>query len=79
MIQPVPVHRLNPSGGFSGSSSLLVRIHDGHCWAVVVNTRPSDQARYYRELDALPGKIKRVAQSGWNEQDLFQSGLPPRQ
>jgi CubicO group peptidase (beta-lactamase class C family) len=64
------------TGGFPGGSSMLARIHDGHCWAVVVNTRPDDQARYFRDLDTLPWNIKRLAEGTWDKLDLFESRFP---
>ena len=59
------------TGSFNGGSSILARIHDGHCWAVLVNTRSYD-SEYSRALDRFPWTIK-AAVRAWGEQDLFDS------
>jgi len=40
-------------GSFNGAAAILARISDGHCWAVVLNTRPRSK-EFNGDLDALP-------------------------
>jgi len=47
------------SGGFPGLQSLLVRTHDGFCWAVIVNTL-SREAVYGNKLDPLMRQIRQA-------------------
>ena len=56
-------------GSFNGGSSILARIHDGHCWAVVVNTR-SYESDYSSALDQFPWQIKGCVKR-WGTQNLF--------
>ena len=58
------------TGSFNGGSSILARIHDGHCWAVLVNTRSYDKS-YFAALDQFPWTVKQAVQT-WGNQDLFQ-------
>lgn len=57
------------TGSFNGSSSILVRTHDHHCWSMTVNTR-SRTKEYRHDLDLLLWKMKRCV-SVWGEHDLF--------
>jgi CubicO group peptidase (beta-lactamase class C family) len=57
------------TGSFNGGSSILARIHDGHCWAVVVNTR-SYASGYNAALDKFPWSIKAAIRK-WGDHDLF--------
>lgn len=57
------------TGSFNGGSSILARIHDNHCWAMVMNTR-SKEAGYSADLDGLPWKIKQSV-TAWGGHDLF--------
>ena len=57
------------TGSFNGGSSILARIRDGHCWAVVVNTRPRQQD-YKSALDNFPWDIK-TAVGTWGGHNLF--------
>lgn len=56
-------------GSFNGGSSILVRTHDGHCWAVLVNTR-SYKRGYSLALDQFPWKVKAAVRE-WANHDLF--------
>lgn len=58
-------------GGFSGSSSILARIHDGHCWAVISNSR-SPRKEFSGAFDGLPWKIKNSVNK-WGNHDLFRN------
>jgi hypothetical protein len=58
------------TGSFNGGSSILARIHDGHCWAVLVNTRSYDNG-YFAALDKFPWTVKQVVKT-WGAHDLFQ-------
>lgn len=60
------------TGSFNGGSSILARINDGHCWAVVVNTRSYDKG-YFAALDQFPWTIKQSVKS-WGGHDLFGNG-----
>ena len=57
------------TGSFNGGTAILARISDGHCWAVVVNTRPGGKG-YSAALDAFPWTIKRAVKK-WGDHDLF--------
>lgn len=59
------------TGSFNGGSSILARIHDGHCWAVLVNTR-SYQKHYFPALDRFPWDVRKVVKA-WGNHDLFDS------
>ena len=56
-------------GGFNGGAALIARINDGHCWAVVLNTR-GRQSEFNRDLDGLPWKIRRSVRH-WEDHDLL--------
>lgn len=58
------------TGSFAGGSSILVRTADGHCWAVLVNSR-ARVAGYTQAVDELPWKIRRSIDR-WGNHDLFQ-------
>ncbi len=57
------------TGSFNGGTSILARIHDGHCWAVLVNTRPGNRA-YFAALDQFPWNVKQSVKE-WGRHDLF--------
>lgn len=59
------------TGSFNGGSSILARIHDGHCWAVLVNTR-SYVDGYYAALDQFPWQVMQSVKA-WGSDDLFHS------
>ena len=57
------------TGSFNGTSSIVARIHDGHAWAAVANSRsPADG--YAAALDQLPWQVKKVV-GQWGSHDLF--------
>ena len=57
------------TGSFNGGSSILARIHDGHCWAVLVNTRSYEKG-YFAALDRFPWTVKGSVKK-WGSHDLF--------
>lgn len=46
------------TGSLPGTGAILVRASNGHCWAVLVNTR-STKPGFFKALDQLPWKIVR--------------------
>lgn len=56
-------------GSFNGGTAFMVRENAGHCWAVLVNTRP-DKAGYTRALDQFPWAVKKAVKK-WGKHDLF--------
>ena len=57
-------------GSLPGTSSLLVRTHDGFAWAVLFNSRPSEWNLFIDEVDQLMWQgIGEV--SHWPSHDLF--------
>lgn len=59
------------SGRFKGGTAIMVRANDGHCWAVLVNTRPDDDG-YQAALDQFPWAVKRAVKQ-WGKHDLFRN------
>ena len=57
------------NGSFNGGTAILARIHDGHCWSVLVNTRPRQQG-YMAALDQFPWQVKQAVKR-WGDHDLF--------
>jgi CubicO group peptidase (beta-lactamase class C family) len=57
------------NGSLPGTLAIMVRTEGGFCWAVLINSRPSDSAASGK-LDALMWDI-RNAISDWPEHDLF--------
>ncbi len=57
------------TGSFNGGSGILARIHDGHCWAVLVNTRSHDPT-YNAALDRFPWDVRKTVKA-WGSHDLF--------
>lgn len=57
------------TGSFNGGSSILARIHDGHCWAVIANTRSYDE-NYRSALDKFPWQVK-ASVPEWGNHNLF--------
>lgn len=57
-------------GGFPGGSAILVRIHEGDCWALLVNA-DRHEPTYYSDLDALGWNLRNSIQE-WPEHDRFQ-------
>ncbi|MBL4885112.1 MAG: beta-lactamase family protein [Planctomycetaceae bacterium] len=49
-------------GSFNGGVGVLARLHDGFCWAVLVNTR-SKKAGFANALDRLPWEIRNAIPS----------------
>lgn len=47
-------------GGFFGLQSLLVRTHDGFCWAVIVNTQYRKGDHFGVDLDGLMRQIRQA-------------------
>ncbi|PHS03203.1 MAG: penicillin-binding protein [Blastopirellula sp.] len=58
------------SGSLPGTSSILARINDQHCWAVLANTR-SKESGYFGALDKLPWAVRRSV-AKWPAHDLFE-------
>ena len=58
------------SGSQPGTTSLLVRTHDGLAWAALFNSRPMDWQQFERELDDLLWEGVRAVKS-WPSHDLF--------
>lgn len=58
-------------GSFNGGSSILVRTNDGHCWAILVNSR-SHEKGYSSALDRFGWNVKNAA-GKWGKQDLFKA------
>ena len=56
-------------GSFKGGTAFMVRASDGHCWAVLVNTRPADDG-YRAALDQFPWAVKKAVRK-WGKHDLF--------
>lgn len=48
------------SGGFPGMQSVLVRTHDGFCWAVIINTYNHNVDNFGGKLDQLMWEIRRA-------------------
>ncbi|MGY8769498.1 MAG: serine hydrolase domain-containing protein [Pirellulales bacterium] len=57
------------TGSLPGTSSILARINDQHCWAVLANTR-SQEPDYFAALDKLPWTVRRSI-ANWAAHDLF--------
>jgi N-acyl-D-amino-acid deacylase len=58
------------TGSFAGTILLLVRTHDGFCWAAVFNLKPKDDGEFKGELNiSIRHAVGRV--SKWPEGDLF--------
>src|SRR5262249_8368149 len=78
MVQPTLTSLAwSHSGGFAGTSSLLVHAEDGIVYAFVFNTRPRDQASLSdyvssRLWDVFSGVAR------WPQHDLFPAFYPPR-
>ena len=50
------------TGSLPGTGAILVRASNGHCWAVLVNTR-STKPGFFKALDKLPWEIVRGVKS----------------
>jgi CubicO group peptidase (beta-lactamase class C family) len=58
------------NGSLPGTMTLLVRTHNGLCWAALFNLRPQDQRAFLGELDRVIWEgVGRVAK--WPQRDLF--------
>jgi N-acyl-D-amino-acid deacylase len=58
------------NGSLPGTMTLLVRTHNGLCWAALFNLRPQDQRAFLAELDRVIWEaVGRVPK--WPQQDLF--------
>jgi N-acyl-D-amino-acid deacylase len=58
------------NGSLPGTMTLLVRTHNGLCWAALFNLRPQDQRAFLAELDrAIWEAVGRVQK--WPQSDLF--------
>lgn len=66
------------NGELPGTSALMVRRHDGFCWAVLFNARADNTGTYLPSLfdplmHAFVDEVKR-----WPKKDLFRETLKPQ-
>ncbi|MEX0641239.1 MAG: serine hydrolase domain-containing protein [Pirellulales bacterium] len=59
------------TGSLPGTTTLLVRAHNGLCWAILFNSRPNDQLKFKAEFDAGMWKAAGSVEK-WPEHELFQ-------
>ncbi len=58
------------NGALDGTETILVRRHDGVCWAVLFNTRKGLVGKIDPLMHQAADKVKR-----WPAKDLFKTGL----
>jgi N-acyl-D-amino-acid deacylase len=59
------------TGSLPGTTTLLVKAHNGLCWAILFNTRPEAANRFKNEVDAAMWKAAGSV-THWPDHDLFE-------
>ena len=58
------------SGSLPGTTTLMVRTHNGYCWAVLFNSRPEGDNTLGRDIDSGMWQALREVKD-WPDRDLF--------